>query len=115
MLYQIGACCLVGVVFLGCSTFGPESSIPINGERSLSWSEVHEIQGLLPSLGIKHGITEITLRGADRAVVYCQTRPPPYPISTDGGDGIEFTVVCRQGHWIAVGPPRKSERVVVSG
>src|SRR5947209_5562293 len=109
MFRQISACCLVSVLFVGCSTFGPEPSIPINGEPSLSWSEVHEIQGLLPSLGIKHGITEITMHGPDRANVYCQTRPPPYPpISTDGGDGIEFTIVRRNSHWVAVGPPRRS-------
>src|SRR5438874_1053122 len=114
VLYKIVSCCLLSFVVVGCSTLGPDPSIHINGDPTPSWSDVREIERLLPALHIGHGITEITMHGPDRADIYCETRHAIFDgTSTDGGDGIEFTVLRRDGHWIPTGRPRKSGRVII--
>jgi hypothetical protein len=93
---------------------GPDPSIHMNGDYGLTWMDIREIERLLSSLGIRCAITEITMGRDGRADIYCETRHAPFnPPSLDGGDGIEVTVVRRDGHWVAVGPPRKSGRVIV--
>jgi hypothetical protein len=114
ILRAIVACLTLSLAFSGCSMLGPDPSIHVNGNPSPSWNDVREIERLLPALHIGHGITEITMHGPDRADIYCETRQAVLdPSSRDGGDGIEFTVVRRNGHWVAVGPPRKSGRVIL--
>lgn len=113
-LRGILTCCLLSTAFVGCSTLGPDPSIHINGDSSLTWSDVREMERVLASLGIRYAITEITMGDHDRAEVYCETRHAVFnPPSRDGGDGIEVTLVRRGGHWVAVGPPRKSGRVIL--
>ena len=98
------------------STLAPDSSIDIVGYSTLTWSDIREIERLSRSLNVKQRITLITPNGPDRAEIYCETRPPS--ISGWGtsspkeelGDGIEFTVVRRAGHWVASGRLRKSHR-----
>jgi hypothetical protein len=106
------------IAFVGCSTLAPDPSIHINGDSSLTWSDAREIDLLRPSLGIKQPITEITAKGPDRAEIYCEIRPPAIvgwgtsSVSTEPGEGLEFTVVRRGGHWVVLGRPRKSGRII---
>jgi hypothetical protein len=102
----------LAIAFVGCSTLAPESSIHINGDPIVSWNDVREIERLLPSLGIKYPITEITPKGPDRAEIVCTIRPSYEGNPTEEVES--FTVVRRGGHWIAVGRPRKLRLVVTS-
>jgi hypothetical protein len=113
-LRHIVSCCLLIFTVVGCSTLGPDPSIHVNGKPSPTWNDVREIERLLPALGIGHAITEITMDGPDRADIYCETRHPSFGgASTEGGNGIEFTVVRRGGHWVPKGRPWKSGRVIL--
>jgi hypothetical protein len=84
----------------------------MNGSFGLSWSDLREIDRLLPALGITVPVTEITTESPDRAVVYCETRAAMDPTTGDAGSGIEFTVVRRAGHWVAIDRPHKAGRVI---
>jgi hypothetical protein len=113
LLRNIPACLLLAIAFVGCSTLAPESSIHINSDPIVSWNDVREIERLLPSLGIKYPITEITPKGPDRFIIICTIRPPygdPYTPS----DEIEFTVVRKDGHWVVAGRPQRISRVITS-
>jgi len=112
-LRNVLAYLLLAIAFAGCSILAPESSIHINGDPIVSWNDVREIERLLPSLGIKYPITEITPEGPDCAKIICTIRPPsgdPYTPS----DEIEFTVVRKDGHWIVSGRPQRISRVITS-
>src|SRR6185369_10030558 len=112
-LRNVLACSLLTIALGGCWTLAPESSIHINGDPIVTWNDVREIERLLPSLGIKHPITEITPQGPGRAIIVCEIRPPsaePYAPSEE----IEFTVVRKDGHWVVSGRPHKISRVILS-
>ena len=113
LLHKLLVAFLLITALGGCSMIAPGPPIHINGTSSLSWSDLREIERLLPALGVRVAITEITTHGPDRADVYCETRPAMDLTTGDGGSGVEFTVVRRAGRWVATGPPRKSGRVIL--
>ena len=92
---------------------GPDPSIEVSGSYPLHESDVREIARLLPALGVEHGITSIYMEGPDRAKVYCETRHAMDLETRDGGEGLEFTVVRKNGRWGAIGRPEKTGRVIL--
>jgi hypothetical protein len=113
LLHKLLVASLLTIALDGCSMIAPGPPIHINGTSSLSWSDLREIERLLPALGVRVAITEITTHGPDRADVYCEACPAMDLTTGDGGSGVEFTVVRRAGHWIAVSRPTKSGRVIL--
>ena len=94
----------LAVAFVGCSTLGPDPSIRIEGKSSLSWSDVREIERLLPLLGISRPIDGIYMEAPNRASVRCLLAP----LSFDGdNEAITFTVERRNGRWVPVDRPSR--------
>jgi predicted small lipoprotein YifL len=79
----------------GCGTLLPDSSV--SADASVSWSDVREIERLLPVIGIRHPITGIS-----------QTKPGEYWVTCHGKqlgewayEEISFAVYHRGGRWLA--------------
>jgi hypothetical protein len=94
----------LSAALLGCSTLGPDPSIHVDGDSSLTWNDVREIERLLPVLGISRPIDGISMEGPDRAKVRCLVRP----LSLEHeNEAITFTVVRRNGRWVPVDKPSR--------
>jgi hypothetical protein len=90
---------------VGCSTLAPDVWVT-NGEKyPISWSDVREIERLLPALGIGRPINRIDMEGPDRATVSCLTRP--LDIERADNEIVSFTVMRRNGRWVAIDKPVK--------
>jgi hypothetical protein len=94
---------VLALVLVGCSMIGPDPSISVTGKYPITWSDAHEIEGLLPRLGIHGPIYSIHMDGPDRATVSCTVRPIDY-FRADNQLFV-FTVVRRSGRWVALGRP----------
>jgi hypothetical protein len=94
---------LVTFAFTACSTLKVAADVDVDGKYPLSFSDVREIERLLPGLGVSRPISRIYMDGPDRASVSCDLRIPPGEFLPE--ETISFTVVRRQGRWIPVDKP----------
>jgi hypothetical protein len=83
------------IVFTGCGTLLPESSV--SADPSISENDVREIERLLPVVGVRHPITGITRQGPNTYSVTCDGRH----FSEWTHECFFFTVYRRHGRWIA--------------
>ena len=94
---------LITLAFAACGTLAVGSNVDVQGKYPLSYSDVREIEGLLPPLRVGRPISRIYMDGPDRARVWCDLRIPPGELLPN--ESIGFTVVRRHGRWIAVDKP----------
>ena len=87
----------------GCSTLAPDVQITGAEKYPISRHDVREIERLVPMLGIRRPIDRIDMEGPDRATVWCLTRPVDFERTQDAT--VSFTVVRKNGRWIAVDKP----------
>ena len=95
-----------------CGTLQVAEDVQGDGKHALSFSDVREIERLLPTLGIRRPISQIYMEGPDRAAVSCNLRTRPGAL--DPEEAIGFTVVRRHGRWIPVNKPSVG-RLVITG
>lgn len=86
---------LLSIVFTGCGTLLPDSSV--SADPSISWSDLREIERLLPVVGVRHPITGITRSGPDKYLVECRGRQ----FTEWTYEVIWFNVFRRDGRWFA--------------
>ncbi len=105
---------LVAIAFAltGCGTLTLQPDVPVSGNYPLSWSDVREIERLLPGLRIDRPISRIYMGGPNRASVDCDLRTPPG--SDVPEESVGFTVVRRRGRWIPVDKPSVG-RLTITG
>jgi hypothetical protein len=84
---------LLSIVFTGCGTLLPDSSV--SADPSVSRSDVEAIERLLPVVGVRHPITGVT-RSGDTYSVTCRGRN----LSEWTYEYFTFTVYHRHGRWI---------------
>jgi len=86
---------IVSVAQVGCGTLLPESSV--SADPSVSWSDVREIERLLPVVGIRHPIAGISRIDAERYSVMCNGSH----FNDIEYEQIYFTAYHRNGRWFA--------------
>ena len=86
---------LVGIVFTGCGTLLPDSSV--SADPSISWSDLREIERLLPIVGVRHPISGIARWGPDKYSVTCHG----HHLNEWTYEQFSFIVYHRHGRWIA--------------
>ena len=86
---------LFSIVFSGCATLLPESSI--SADPSITENDVREIERLLPIVGVRHPISGISREGPDKYSVACDGRH----LSEWTYECFFFTVYHRHGRWVA--------------
>ena len=101
---------IVAFASLGCSMLQPE--VPVHGEYRLNWSDLREIERLLPVLGIHGPVDHVYMETADRASVAVQFRP--IDSSRSDNEVLVFTAIRRAGHWVAIDRPRKEHLHVIA-
>jgi hypothetical protein len=79
---------------VSCGTLKPD--VNVYGDHPVSWSDVREIERLLPAANIRHSIYDIHMESADRATVSCG---PINPREHNPGQMIDFTIFRRHGRW----------------
>lgn len=84
---------LLIVACSGCGTLLPDSSI--SADPSISWSDLREIERLLPVVGVRYPISGITRVRADEYSVTCDGRH----FSEWTYETFSFTVFRRDGRW----------------
>jgi hypothetical protein len=95
-----------------CGTLQVAADVQVDGDYPLSFSDVREIERLLPKLRIGRPISQIYMKGPDHATVSCYLRTPPG--ATYPEEAISFTVVRRHGRWIPIDKP-SVDRLMVTG
>ena len=101
---------VAALAVVGCAALKPE--VLVQGEYRLSWSDLRDIERLLPDLGIARPIDHIYMEGSDRASVACEVRPIDRK-RTDN-EVVVFTAVRRNGRWMAIDQPRRSHLRMIS-
>jgi len=86
---------LLAIGLSGCGTLLPDSSISVNG--SVSWSDVRDIERLLPIVGIDRPISSISHPDAETYFVDCRGRD----FNEFQYETISFTAYHRNGCWSA--------------
>ena len=86
---------LLIIVCSGCGTLRPDSSVSV--DPSISWSDLREIERLLPVVGVRHPISGITRLGPDKYSVSCDGRR----FTEWTYEVIWFTVFRKDGRWFA--------------
>ena len=94
---------ILAVTLSACGTLHVAADVQVDGNYPLSFSDVREIERLLPKLGVSRPISRIYMEGPDRANVSCDLRTPPGRDYAE--ESIGFTVVRRHGRWIPVDKP----------
>lgn len=81
------------LVSVSCSTLKPD--VAVSGKYPVSWSEVREIERLLPAAHIQEPIHEIQRFTPDEVRVFCAPNTP-----RPGRRGYYFVAHRRNGSWI---------------
>jgi hypothetical protein len=94
---------LLSIVCAACGTLLPDSSV--SADPSISWSDLREIERLLPMVGVRHPISGITRMRPDKYSVTCDGRH----LSEWTYERFSFTVFRRDGRWFADKSPINRE------
>jgi hypothetical protein len=86
---------LLSIVCTGCGTVRPNSTV--SADASISASDLREIERLLPVVGVRRPISDVSRVGPDKYSVICRGRD----LNESAFEYFSFTVYHKRGRWVA--------------